>query len=54
MFEVFGKLGAGGMADVFLARAELGGKKQIVALKRMRFSLETQSTRMTHGRAAHA
>jgi serine/threonine-protein kinase len=42
MFEVLGKLGAGGMADVFLARGEFSGSIQTVALKRMRVTAETQ------------
>ena len=40
-FEVIGKLGAGGMADVFLARHSVpGGAPRLVALKRIRTSME--------------
>ncbi len=39
MFEILGKLGVGGMADVFLANADIGGRVQAVALKRIRASM---------------
>ncbi|MBL8955588.1 MAG: serine/threonine protein kinase [Myxococcaceae bacterium] len=39
VFEILGKLGVGGMADVFLANAEIGGRVQAVALKRIRASM---------------
>lgn len=40
-FEVIGKLGAGGMADVFLARQRVpGSAPRLVALKRIRASME--------------
>lgn len=40
-FQVIAKLGAGGMADVFLARQSVpGGAPRLVALKRIRTSME--------------
>ena len=40
-FEVIAKLGAGGMADVFLARQSVpGGAPRLVALKRIRTAME--------------